>query len=43
MKSKVILLSCTSYGEDAVYEKIKKGFELLGGLEAFIDKNENIL
>lgn len=42
-KSKVILLPCNSYREEFVYDNLKKGLELLGGLEAFIKKDEKIL
>ena len=31
-KSKVILLPCNSYREELVYEQLKKGLELLGGI-----------
>lgn len=43
MKSKVVVLSCDSYKEELVYEKISKGLKLLGGLETLIGKDENIL
>lgn len=43
MKSKVILLPCTSYEEREVFEKIKKGFNLLGGLSSLIGKEEKVL
>ena len=43
MKSRVILLYCDSYDEDKVYEKIKDGFELLGGIDKFIKKDEKLL
>jgi uncharacterized protein (DUF362 family)/Pyruvate/2-oxoacid:ferredoxin oxidoreductase delta subunit len=42
-KSKVILLPCDSYEDEAVYQSLKKGLELLGGLEGMIQKNEKIL
>lgn len=42
-KSKVALISCGSYEEELVYRKIKAGISLLGGLESFIDKDENVL
>ena len=42
-KSKVILLPCNSYREELVYDSLKKGLELLGGLEALISKDEKIL
>ena len=42
-KSKVILLPCTTYREASVYEKLKRGMELLGGFESLIGKQESIL
>ena len=35
-KSKVILLPCNSYREDSVYESLKRGTELLGGLDRLV-------
>ena len=43
MKSVVVLLPCDSYENEAVYQKIKKGIELLGGWENLIQKKEKIL
>ena len=40
-KSKVILLPCNSYREELVYDSLKKGLKLLGGLEALISKTKN--
>ena len=42
-KSKVILLPCETYGEENIYDLMKKGLELLGGLSGLIEKNEKIL
>lgn len=42
-KSKVILLPCNSYREEAVYDSLKKGIELWGGFEHYIKKEEKIL
>lgn len=42
-KSKVVLLPCSTYREDVVYRNLKKGLELLGGLETLIKKDEKIL
>lgn len=42
-KSKVVLLPCDTYREEIVYENLKKGLELLGGIGSFVDKNEKIL
>ena len=43
MKSKVILLPCDSYREDLVYENLKKGLALLGGLKTMLSEEEKIL
>ncbi|HJB17592.1 MAG TPA: DUF362 domain-containing protein [Candidatus Blautia excrementipullorum] len=43
VKSKVILLPCSSYREDFVYASLKQGIDLLGGLEGLIGKKEKIL
>lgn len=42
-KSKVILIPCDTYDEEIVYEKLKTGIELLGGIDKFIGKKEKIL
>lgn len=42
-KSRVILLECTDYDEDKVYRTVKRGLELLGGIENFMRKDEKIL
>lgn len=42
-KSKVILLPCNSYREELVYVQIKKGLELLGGVETLIEKDSRVL
>ena len=43
MKSRVVLIPCDSYEEEQVYEKLKKGIHLLGGLDAFVQKQEKVL
>ena len=43
MKSKVVLLACDNYNPDNVYEKIKKGFELLGGVSKFVKSDDKVL
>lgn len=43
MNSKVILISCTSYEEEEVFEKIKNGLNLAGGLSGLIRKEEKVL
>lgn len=42
-KSRVVLLPCESYREDLVYEKLKEGLSLLGGIEKFVLREEKIL
>lgn len=43
IKSIVALLPCRGYNETLVYENVKKGFDLLGGVEKFVSTNEKIL
>ena len=43
MKSRVILLPCREYDEEKIHNLLKQGLELMGGLQALIDKNEKIL
>ena len=40
-KSKVILLPCSSYREEIVYENLEIGLELLGGIEKIVKKEES--
>ena len=42
-KSKVILIPCDSYDGEQVYQGMKKGLELLGGLDSMIAPEEKIL
>ena len=42
-KSTVVLLPCEDYNEETVYEKLKEGLSLLGGVEQFLSKEEKIL
>lgn len=42
-KSQVVILGCDSYNTELVYEKLKKGIEILGGIEKFVSPNERIL
>ncbi len=42
MKSRVALLFCDTYESDKVYEKLKKGFELLGGVKSIFKPDEKI-
>jgi len=41
--SKVAIIKCENYDCETVYEKIKKGLALLGGLETFFEHSEKIL
>ena len=43
MKSKVAVIPCGEYEENAVYEAIDRGITLLGGWESFLKKEEKIL
>lgn len=43
MKSKVVILTCESYEEELVYEKVKEGIQLLGGWKHLVQKEEKIL
>lgn len=42
-KSIVALVPCTGYEEEAVYQAVKTGIGLLGGIEKFVTKEEKIL
>ena len=42
-RSKVVLLPCGTYEEERVYEQLKQGIKLLGGLETIVRKQEKIL
>lgn len=42
-KSRVILLSCNSYREEVVYNNLKTGLDLLGGIQSFVKKEESVL
>lgn len=43
MKSTVAIVKCTDYDENRVYESLKKGIGILGGIEKFVPKDESIL
>ena len=43
MKSKVVLMTCDTYDETLIYEKLQKGIEMLGGLSQFAALTESIL
>lgn len=42
-KSNVALIPCQNYDEEAVYQALRQGLTLLGGLEHFVKPNEHIL
>ncbi len=42
-RSKVILLPCANYDEEAVYTAVRQGLALLGGIEKFVSPDEHIL
>ena len=42
-KSKVALIRCSEYENEIVYEAVKKGINLLGGLASFVKQDEKIL
>ena len=41
--SKVVILRCTDYSEEKVYDTLRNGIGLLGGIERFVNRKENIL
>lgn len=43
MKSQVVLLFCSNYDRNKIYEELHWGLKKLGGAEAFIKKGEKIL
>lgn len=43
IKSKVVVVPCDSYDEEKVYECMKQGIDLLGGIENYVKKDEKIL
>jgi uncharacterized protein (DUF362 family)/NAD-dependent dihydropyrimidine dehydrogenase PreA subunit len=42
-KTKIAIIRCESYDEKTVYDAIKKGINLIGGIGLFVKKNEKIL
>lgn len=42
-KSRVILIPCGTYEEETVYEKLKAGLSLLGGMESLVGSKEQVL
>ena len=43
MRAKVSIVTCDSYGKDEVYRQVRKGVDLLGGMETFISRGERVL
>jgi len=41
--AKVAVIKCDTYNYDKVKSAVKKGIELLGGIEKFVSKNEKVL
>jgi uncharacterized protein (DUF362 family)/ferredoxin len=42
-KSKVALVSCDEYGAEQVYDAVRRGIDLLGGISNFVKPNEKIV
>jgi uncharacterized protein (DUF362 family)/Pyruvate/2-oxoacid:ferredoxin oxidoreductase delta subunit len=42
-KSRLALIKCTSYNHEELAAALQKGFELLGGIEKYVTKDEKIL
>jgi uncharacterized protein (DUF362 family)/ferredoxin len=42
-KTKVAIIRCESYDEKIVFNAIKKGIDLIGGIDSIVKKNEKIL
>jgi uncharacterized protein (DUF362 family)/NAD-dependent dihydropyrimidine dehydrogenase PreA subunit len=42
-KSRVAIINCETYSEDKVYQAVKKGIDLLGGVDKYIQDGEKIL
>jgi uncharacterized protein (DUF362 family)/ferredoxin len=43
IRSKVALVRCESYDEEAVFAAVKKGVELIGGIDSILKKGEKVL
>jgi uncharacterized protein (DUF362 family)/ferredoxin len=43
MKEKVSIVKCDDYRAERVYQQVKEGLDLLGGIGAFISKGERVL
>ena len=42
-RSRVVLIPCDTYEEETVYERLKEGLALLGGMEQFVKPEEKVL
>ncbi|WKY46351.1 DUF362 domain-containing protein [Eubacteriaceae bacterium ES3] len=42
-KSRVVIIGCESYDRDLVYQRLKTGIDLLGGIEQFVAADEKVL
>ncbi|MCK5010430.1 MAG: DUF362 domain-containing protein [Deltaproteobacteria bacterium] len=43
MEEKVSIVKCEDYEPERVYQKVKEGVNLLGGIESFINKGDQVL
>ena len=43
MRSRVVLIPCDTYEEETVYERLKEGVALLGGMEQFVKPEDKVL
>jgi uncharacterized protein (DUF362 family) len=41
-KSKVAIIRCESYDEQVVLNSVRKGIDLIGGIDKFVKKDEKI-
>lgn len=42
-KSKVVVVACDNYEDETVYAAMKRGLDLLGGINAFVKPGEKIV
>lgn len=43
VRSRVVLIPCDTYEEETVYERLKEGVALLGGMEQFVKPEDKVL
>ena len=43
MEEKVSIVKCDDYRPEKVYQQVKEGLDLLGGIGAFVSKKERVL